>query len=322
MAKLNVSKELVSNIASQSNLKFINSTNKFVSFIVGSTIKDLSEKVSLITKDNVILQPANELLSGAFIDGSSFVYLLGIKNAQLEINTGRKPTIWQSFKERLKYAWENRKRVIKKKKKRRKKDEEIQLTENNTKFDPSKYTVNQLAEDIQKYIIRYLSETSLVYVKDNVIQIIGKDDFGSNTKIVLYVVNYDGENYKYYSKSKKDFIRINIDSRYNALKDKIKAAGDNFIKILKIMNTLYFNVNGDMANQVFMESVLCAIPNDLFQGDDIYKVFIKILNYITIKSLKDVKSINNLNETIFKDDVCGNTGLGFNKMISKVFAHE
>ena len=116
MAKLNVSKELVSNIASQSNLKFINSTNKFVSFIVGSTIKDLSEKVSLITKDNVILQPANELLSGAFIDGSSFVYLLGIKNAQLEINTGRKPTIWQSFKERLKYAWENRKRVIKKRK--------------------------------------------------------------------------------------------------------------------------------------------------------------------------------------------------------------
>ena len=122
MAKLNVSKELVSNIASQSNLKFINSTNKFVSFIVGSTIKDLSEKVSLITKDNVILQPANELLSGAFIDGSSFVYLLGIKNAQLEINTGRKPTIWQSFKERLKYAWENRKREIKKKKKRWKKD--------------------------------------------------------------------------------------------------------------------------------------------------------------------------------------------------------
>ena len=233
MAKLTVTKELITNIAHQSNTKYINSTNKFVNYIVGSTIKDLSEKVSLITKNNVILQPANELLNGAFIDGSAFVYLLGVQNAQLEINTARKPSFWQNIKERIKYAWENRKRLIKRKKKRKKKDDELKIVDNKNKFDPSKYTINQLAEDIQAYIVKYLSETSLVYVKDNILQIVGKDDFGSNTKIILYVVNYDGESFKFHSKSHKDFIKINIDARYNAIKNKINETGENVIKILK-----------------------------------------------------------------------------------------
>ena len=89
MSSINVSKDLINNIAEQENKKFIKGTTKLISQILGESIKDLSEKVSFISVDKVILQPANELISGAFIDSSNFVYLLGVQNIQLEINTSK-----------------------------------------------------------------------------------------------------------------------------------------------------------------------------------------------------------------------------------------
>ena len=75
-----------------------------------------------------------------------------------------------------------------------------------------------------------------------------------------------------------------------------------------------------MCNQVFLESILCSCPDDLFEGDEIYKVFLKLINHISIISLKTIKSINNPNLTIFKDEVCGNCILNFNKMLSRVLS--
>ena len=309
MVKLNVSKELIDKIADQQNDKYLKSTHNLICKIMGETLKDLSSKTSFVSMDNVVFQPANELVSGAFIDGSVFTYLLGVQNVQLEINTSRSASFWKNLKDRLTFAWDNRKTFIRKKKhKKRKKDKNKELG------------INDLAEDAQKTIINYLSETSLVYLNKNLLQIIGKDDFGSNTQIFIYVVNYDGVYFKQFAGKKKGFINIDIDSRIDSLTKKIDEVGDNFIKILKIFNSLYFNTNGNMCNQVFLESILCSCPDDLFEGDEIYKVFLKLINHISIISLKDIKSINNPNLTIFKDEVCGDCILNFNKMLSRVLS--
>lgn len=320
MQNIKISKDMISNLAEQENKKFIKNTNKLVNNIVGSALKDLSEKVSFLSLNKVVLQPANELISGAFIDGSVFVYLLGVQNVQLELNTSRKVGAWKRFKDRLKLSWENRNTLFKKRRRKKNKNKEKNLETNNEslKFDPSKYTIYDLSDDLQKAIVNYLTETSLIYLNRNLLQIVGKDDFGSNTKIYIYVVNYDGTFFKYYNEKKKVFININIDERVKHLEEKIQAVGDNFVKILKIFNVLYYNTNGNMCNQVFMESILCSCPEDLYFGDDIYKVFFKIINYLSIKSIKDVRSINNTNLTIFKDEVCGNNIIGFNKMMNKV----
>ena len=321
MATINVSKDLINNIAEQENKKFIRNTTKLINQIFSATISDLSKKVSFISIDKVTLQPANELISGAFIDSSNFVYLLGIQNAQLELNTAKKIPFWQNFKERLKFAWQNRKTLYKRKKKHRKKkrDEEQNKLEEKKNIDLSKYTIFSLTEDLQNTIINYLSETSMVYLNGNLLQIIGKDDFGSNTKILVYVVIYDGTYYKYYAGKKKGYININIDNRINHLSEKLNAVGENFVKILRIFNSLFYNTNGYICNQVFLESILCAVPEDLFEGNDIYKIFVKIINHLSIKQFKDIKSINDSNLTIFKDEVCGNCMLGFNRMMSKIF---
>ena len=67
-----------------------------------------------------------------------------------------------------------------------------------------------------------------------------------------------------------------------------------------------------------MESVLCSVPDDLYLGDDIYKIFMKIINYISIRTLKDVKSITDNKTSIYKDNLCQNNGIGFNKMMATI----
>lgn len=319
MAKLKISKELITNIAEQENLKYINTISKKTNQILSVALKKMSTQVSYLTMDNIVLQPVNELMSGAFVDNSSFVYFLGIKNAQLEMNTGRKTPIWQSIKERLKYAWTNRKMYKRKRKKKKKKKEENNIDIKQQEFDPSKYTIYNLTEDLQNALTNYLSESSIIYINGNQLQIVGKDDFGSNTRIIIYVVNYDGEYYKYFTgKKKKEFININIQSRYKALESKIEAVGDNFIKMIRIFNSLYYNANNIIPNQVFIESILCSCPEDLFYGKTIYNCFLKIVNYLSVKSLKNIISINDSNKTIFQDDVCGNCSFGFNKMMNLI----
>ena len=68
MQNLNISKDMISNLAEQENKKFIRNTNKLVNNIVGSALKDLSDKVSFLTLNKVVLQPANELISGERIE--------------------------------------------------------------------------------------------------------------------------------------------------------------------------------------------------------------------------------------------------------------
>lgn len=319
MASLNVSKDMIINIAEQENKKYIKLTNQLVNNVLALAIEDLSQKISFISIKNAILQPANELVSGGFIDGSNFVYLLGIKNVQLELNTSRKLPFLQNLKERFKWAWANRKPLFYRKRKRKKRKKDTTDSVQNIKFDVNKYSIYNLAEDLQKAIANHISETSIISLNGNILKLIGKDDFGANTKIVVYVVSFDGVNYKFYAGKKRGYINLDINKRVDKLNKKISLVGENFIKILKIFNALYFNTNGTMCNQIFLESILCSCPDELYEGDDIYKAFVKLVNHISFNPLKEIKSINNDELSIYEDIVCGDCVVGFRKMLNKLF---
>lgn len=315
MAIIKVSKDLIISVANQDKNKFVNDTSDLVNKLLSSAIEQLSKKVSYINLDNVILQPVNELLNGAFVDNSSFTYILGINNPQLELNTYKKLNFWRNFKERLKYAWKNRKKNKKRRFRFRRKRKVEEIKE--IKFDPTKYSIYDLAEDLQNSLLPFLSETSIVNLQDNILRIYGKDDFGVNTAIELYLANFNSNDvFKFYRGRRKGFIDINLQKRLDNLTKKIKGAGKNFIKILKIFNTVFYNINNYMPNQVYLESVLCFCPNELFKGNDIYKIFMKLINYITIKGVRNIPSINDETKTIYDDEVCGNTGIAFAKMLS------
>ncbi len=315
MATVKITKELITSVANQDKDQFVDDTNEKVNSLLSSAIDSLSKKVSYISLENVILQPINELLNGAFVDNSSFSYILAINNPQLELNTYKKINFWRNFKERFKYAWKNRKKNKKKRFrfKRKRKQEEVK----EVRFDPTRYNIYDMAEDLQNSLLPFLSETTLVNLQDNVIRIYGKEDFGVNTAIVLYLANYNTANvFKYYRGRKKGFIDINLENRISNLRKKMKATGKNFTKILKIFNTIFYNINNFMPNQIYIESVLCFCPNELFKGKDIYKIFMKLINYITIKGVRNIPSINDETKTIYNDEVCGNTGIAFAKMLA------
>ena len=325
MNKISINKELINNIANLENKKYIKQTNKLINNIIGATIEKMEQQVSFVSLKNTILQPVNELLTGAIIDNSAFIYILGINNPQLELNTIKGESLWKNFKEKFIIAWRNRKSIFnrrkrKKKKFKKNKDENLQFT--NKPIDVTKYNLSNLVEDFQSKIILFLSETSLTYLFEDRLELVGKDDFGANTKIVIYPMIYDGNIYKYYVNKKKGFVEINLENRIANIEKKISEVGENYIKMLKIFNYLYFNVNLSMCNQIFLESILCSIPNNFYIGEDIFKVFLKIINYLSINKLKDVKSINNNSLSIYKDEVCQNSGLGFYKMINSVITNK
>ena len=129
--------------------------------------------------------------------------------------------------------------------------------------------------------------------------------------------------FKYYNgKRKNAFINLFVSERYKKLKAKKKTAGKNFIKILKVLNALYFNINGHMPNQIFMESILAYCPDELFKGEDFYNVFLKIINYISIKSLRHIPSIIDEKISIMEDKLCGDYAIGFNKILQAIKAEE
>lgn len=321
MSKLLINKELITNVANLENKKFIKQTNKNINNLVGLTIKHLQDKLSFISLDNVILQPANELLTGAIVDSSDFDYILGINSPQLEMNTLKGKSFWENLKEKIQYAWQNRKSIFNRRnrKKRRKKKRKLENDQSSNKpIVLEKYKIYNLLEDLQNSIILFLSETSLTYLYNNRLELIGKDDFGANTKIKIYPMFFDGKDYKYFIDKKHGFLKINIDQRIEVIQEKIQTVGDNFIKMLKVFNYLFYNTNNYNCNQILLESILCSVPDKMFQSDDnIYNVFIKIINYLSINSL-NVISINNPKLTIYKDNACQNSIIGFRRMINSI----
>lgn len=318
MAKITLSKNLINSIASQNNEVYIEKTQSLVKEIVSASITNLTEKISYVTDKNVVLQPVNELLSGAFCDNSQFIYFLGIENAQLEINTSKSTDFWRNFLQRFKTAWANRK----KKKSRRKKKKKTEEKEIQNPQDMAKYSIYSLTADFQQALANQVSETTIIYLNSNQISIVGKDDFGANTKIKIYLVNYNSEVFRYYAGKKKGFIDININNRCNALNLKIEKTGEEFITILKIFNMLFYNSNNRLPNQVFMESILYSVPDELFKGEDIYGIFVKIVNFLSIKTIKNISSINNPAKTIFTDEICGADAYGFTKMMDFISQHD
>lgn len=320
MAKITLSKNLVNSIASQNNEVYIEKTQNLVKEIVSASVSYLTEKVSYVTNNNVVLQPVNELLTGGFCDNSQFIYFLGVENAQLEINTSKSTDFWRNFLQRFKTAWANRRK--KKPRKKKKKKAEAVEKELQKPQDMAKYSIYSLTADFQQALANQVSETTIIYLNSNQISIVGKDDFGANTKIIIYLVNYNSEVFRYYAGKKKGFIDININERCNALNSKIESVGEDFITILKIFNMLFYNSNNRLPNQVFMESVLCSVPEELFKGEDIYSIFVKIVNFLSIKTIKNISSINNPAKTIFTDEICGSDAYGFTKMMEFISQHD
>jgi hypothetical protein len=315
MKSNSISKQMIEGIVRNDNSSYVDAIDEKVNLLMRDVITDLSTQVSYVSTKNVVLQSANELLSGAMTDNSRFVYFLGIDNVQIDLNTRKDSRIWKELKDKIIYAWRTRGS----KKRAEKRMQKASAKQNNKKvtFDPSKYSLFNLSADLQLTLSKNLTKTTLIYLDNNAIRIVGKEEFGSNTQIIIYVTLYDGEKFKYFLGKKEGYLDIDISKRINAINKKLYNVGDVLIDLIKIYNVLYFDVNNAMPNQIFVESLFCNCPEELFDSKDVYKSFVKIVNYFTVKSIKDFKSIIS-DKSIFKDKLCGNSAYGHSKLLNSL----
>lgn len=305
-----ISKQLIESIAEMDNSEFVNDVEEKINSLVYLAVDDMSKSIPYVDVDKCVLQPVNEIFNGAITPESEFVYFLGFSSPQIEMNCLQYNDFWKKLKDRLLYAWNESKKS--KKKKSRKKIEEAPK-ETAYEFNDTRYNLEMLKADLQKAFVKNLTMTSIVYNYDNFIRIIGRDEFGIRTQIIIYPCLIEGNNFKFFINRKKGFYSINFEKRTELFIDKTSRVGDVFVKMIKIFNTLFRNSARTyiMPNQIFIESLLYNTPDELFDGENIYDTFIKIVNFLNMTDINDFKSILDPNLTISQDKTTKNNQMIF-----------
>lgn len=308
-----ISKKLIENIAYADNAQFGEEVEKTIFNLISLAVEDLGKTVPYVSVSNCVIQPINETFTSTYLPGSDFVYFLGIQSPQLEINSLTYSNTWNNLKKRFKEAWINSSRRLRKRRERQRRAGV--LDESAVETNLEKYTFDNLLHDFQISLTRFLTQTSIVYKSNNHIKIVGKDDFGVNTNIIIYPVILEDSTYKLFISKKKGFKTYNFEYREQCLKEKFERLGDNYISMLKIINYVMKEIIGQPANQIFVESLLYNLPETFFKHADIYECFVMIINYLRFTDISEYKSVLNKDKKIFDDLTDTNCSYNFSKFL-------
>lgn len=315
-----ISRQLIESIAASDNSKFAEELEGKVSNLVSLAVEDLSHSIPFVSPENCILQPVTENFNGALTPESDYVYFLGFASPQIELNCLQYNDSWKKFKERIALAWKNSKKP--KKRKKRKKGEEPEPLPAGYQYVAEKYNLDSLKDDLQMALVKNLTQTSIVYNNSQSLRVIGRDEFGPKTQIFIYPCLLDGDDYKFLISRKKGFFKVNFLKRAQLINEKIERVGYKYITMIKIFNSLFRSTNrfGSTPNQIFIESLLFGVPDELFMGDDIYDVFIKIVNYLNLTNVSDFISIANPELKINEDRLTKLNQISFLRFLNSLDA--
>lgn len=313
-----ISRQLIESIAVADNTQFAEELEGKVSNLVSLAVEDLSHSIPFVSLENCILQPVTENFNGALTPESDYVYFLGFASPQIELNCLQYNDSWKKFKERVVYAWNNSKKP-KKRKKRKKNQEEVPLPAS-YEYTTEKYNLDSLKSDLQLAFVKNLTQTSIVYNNEISLRVIGRDEFGPKTQITIYPCLLEGDNFKFLISRKKGFYSVNFTKRAELINEKIERVGYEYITMIKIFNSLFRSTNrfGSTPNQIFIESLLYNVPDELFAGDDIYDAFIKIVNYLNLTNVGNFVSIANPNLKINEDRLTKLNQVSFLKFLNSL----
>lgn len=307
--KRDLSKDLIEGLRDSTNLEFVNNLNFTVFSLVDQALKDLSNKSSFIQPEKAYFMPVNEIYTGATTSQSAYAYFLGIANTEIELNSTDKKHLFKNFWKRIVRAW----KMSKKKKKKKKKIEERSLTV----VTKEKYTIDDLKNDFVFYLSNLISTSSIIYEYEDHIMVVGKEDFGTNVKINIYITMYDEKNgvFKMYNGRKNRYYDVDLNERFKNLANKMESC-ENFVNMIKIYNSIYSRAYSKVPNQILIESLVYNCPAVLFEHD-VYQTFLNVSNYIRMIDVDALRSICNNTKSIFKEKLIIDAGaqVEFSKLI-------
>ena len=298
--KRDLSKDLIEGLRDSTNLEFVNNLNFTVFSLVDQALKDLSNKSSFIQPEKAYFMPVNEIYTGATTSQSAYAYFLGIANTEIELNSTDKKHLFKNFWKRIVRAW----KMSKKKKKKKKKIEERSLTV----VTKEKYTIDDLRNDFVYYLSNLISTSSIIYEYEDHIMVVGKEDFGTNVKINIYITMYDEKNgvFKMYNGRKNRYYDVDLNERFKNLANKMESC-ENFVNMIKIYNSIYSRAYSKVPNQILIESLVYNCPAVLFEHD-VYQTFLNVSNYIRMIDVDALRSICDNTKSIFKEKLIIDAG--------------
>ena len=307
--KRDLSKDLIEGLRDSTNLEFVNNLNFTVFSLVDQALKALSNKSSFIQPEKAYFMPVNEIYTGATTSQSAYAYFLGIANTEIELNSTDKKHLFKNFWKRIVRAW----KMSKKKKKKKKKIEERSLTV----VTKEKYTIDDLRNDFVYYLSNLISTSSIIYEYEDHIMVVGKEDFGTNVKINIYITMYDEKNgvFKMYNGRKNRYYDVDLNERFKNLANKMESC-ENFVNMIKIYNSIYSRAYSKVPNQILIESLVYNCPAVLFEHD-VYQTFLNVSNYIRMIDVDALRSICDNSKSIFKEKLIIDAGaqVEFSKLI-------
>ena len=298
--KRDLSKDLIEGLRDSTNLEFVNNLNFTVFSLVDQALRELSNKSSFIQPEKAYFMPVNEIYTGATTSQSAYAYFLGIANTEIELNSTDKKHLFKNFWKRIVRAW----KMSKKKKKKKKKIEERSLTV----VTKEKYTIDDLRNDFVYYLSNLISTSSIIYEYEDHIMVVGKEDFGTNVKINIYITMYDEKNgvFKMYNGRKNRYYDVDLNERFKNLANKMESC-ENFVNMIKIYNSIYSRAYSKVPNQILIESLVYNCPAVLFEHD-VYQTFLNVSNYIRMIDVDALRSICDNTKSIFKEKLIIDAG--------------
>lgn len=307
--KVEIDRDLIEGLNESSNRHFVEKVNDRVYELVANAVRDISEISPFVNPEKCVLVPANEAVTGAFSQLSEYDYFFGIENKQIELNSKTRKNFWKFVWREFKASW----RIGRKKYKKEKKNAQPKLE------SIDKYRLSDFQYDMTRKLADYLSETTLLFNGD-CISIVGKEDFGTNTKINIYVCCYDSktDTFKMFNQTKNKYFDVCFGTRFELIEEKAKATDGQFVDMLKIFNALFAKNYNKIPNQILLESLLYNVPTKLFCKDDIYRTFVNVSNYLRISNPKNFVSICKGERSVFEEPLVikSNSQVDFGKIVT------
>jgi len=267
-----------------------------LNLIIDNAIADM-KKVNTFLIGQCEIIPINEFSSGAVSPNSTLDVFLTLTSSQIEFNTIKSnQNKFKNFIKRIKWAWKNKDNNKKKKKKLKAKMDNSQILNSN------KYDISRFNYDFLNSIIKYLNQTTICSIEGGVIKING-DTLPFNVRI-FPVINKFGS-YNFFLESKSKFINIDFKNRFKNIENMYKSFGESYLALIRIFNSIYYNIYNKSTNQFFIESLILNLPAETFFKETNYLSFVFAINYFANVHLNNLKACTDENKKIFEEPLCG-----------------
>lgn len=156
--------------------------------------------------------------------------------------------------------------------------------------------MEDVANDIYKELLKIKQPNDIIFTRNNVIRLTLNEEI-----IVEIVVSYELEENEIAYYKNTFWNKINILNFYNNFYQKNVQTNNNFCLMIKIFKALEKEIVYAGISQQFIskkenlvETLLYNVPTNYFCGNDIDKVFLRVINYLLNADFTTFRSIDNM----------------------------